>query len=243
MNEQRKNAPDDAIKSCDAIIDETQKSLANAYYFRAGARADKRDFDGAIGDYGLALRLYPNDPDYLNSRGSVYEAKNDFDRAFSDYNAAIKADPKSINSYNSRGAAFQRKGDFARAAADYGEVVRLQPNNVDAWSARCWVRAIAPNQAQLALGDCNAALKLKADAADVLDTRGFVYLKLGQSDNAIKDYDAALKIDPKLAGSLYGRGLAKLRKGDKGGSANDIAAAKTIKGDIETEFARYGLKP
>ena len=32
MNEQRKNAPDDAIKSCDAIIDETQKSefLGNA---------------------------------------------------------------------------------------------------------------------------------------------------------------------------------------------------------------------
>ena len=53
----------------------------------------------------------------------------------------------------------------------------------------------------------------------MLDTRGFVYLKLDQIDNAIKDYDAALKLDAKLAGSLYGRGLAKLRKGDRNGAA------------------------
>jgi len=243
MNEQKANSVDDTVKACDAVIDETQKSLANAYYFRATAKFDKKDFDGAIGDYGLALRLYPADPDYLNSRGAAFEAKRDLDHALADYSAAIKANPKAIYGYNSRGAAYQRKGDFARASADYGEVTRLQPDNIDAWSARCWVRAITPGQTQLALGDCDAALKIKPDAADVLDTRGFVRLKLGQNDNAIKDYDAALKIDPKLAGSLYGRGVAKLRKGDKNGGAADVAAAKAIKADIDSEFTRYGVRP
>ena len=76
----------------------------------------------------------------------------------------------------------------------------------------------------------------------MLDTRGFVYLKLGQTENAIKDYDAALKLDPKLAGSLYGRGLAKTRKGDRTGGSADIAAAKAIKTDIAEEFARYGVR-
>ena len=119
----------------------------------------------------------------------------------------------------------------------------MQPNNIDAWSARCWVRAMTPGQAQQALSDCDQALKIKADVPDVLDTRGFVNLKLNQFDNAIKDYDAALKGDPKLAGSLYGRGLAKLRKGDRNGGTADIDAAKGIKADIAEEFARYGLKP
>ena len=178
---------DTAIKGCDAVIGETLKNLANAYYFRGSAKFGKSDFDGAIGDYGQALRLDPSDPDYLNSRAAAYEAKKDIDRALADYNEAIKTNPNSIYAYNNRGAVFQRKGDFARAAADYGEVTRLQPNNIDAWSARCWVRAISPGQTQQALADCNAALKIKADAADVLDTRGFVYLKLGQTDNAIKD--------------------------------------------------------
>jgi tetratricopeptide (TPR) repeat protein len=243
MNEQKANAVDDTIKGCDAVIDETQKSLANAYYFRASAKFNKKDLDGAIGDYGLAIKIYPNDPDYLNSRGAAFEAKNDLDHALADYDAVIKADPKAVYGYNSRGAAYQRKGDFARAAADYGEVTRLQPNNLDAWSARCWVRAITPNQAQLALGDCNTALKIKPDASDVLDTRGFIHLKLGQADAAIKDYDAALKLDPKLAGSMYGRGLAKMRKGDKNGGTADMAAAKTLRANIADEFARYGVKP
>jgi tetratricopeptide (TPR) repeat protein len=243
MNDQKSASVDTAIKGCDAVIGETLKNLANAYYFRGSAKFSKSDFDGAIGDYGQALRLDPSDSDYLTSRAAAYEAKKDIDRALADYNDAIKANPNSIYAYNNRGAAFQRKGDFARAAADYGEVTRLQPNNLDAWSARCWVRALSPGQTQQALADCNAALKIKADASDVLDTRGFVYLKLGQSDNAIKDFDAALKGDPKLAGSLYGRGLAKIRKGDRNGGNADMAAAKALKSDIAEEFSRYGLKP
>jgi tetratricopeptide (TPR) repeat protein len=243
MNERKSASVDAAIKSCNAVIDETLKNLANAYYFRASARFGKSDFEGAIGDYSQALRLDPSDADYLNSRAQAFEAKNDMDKALADYSTAIKANPNSIYAYNNRGAAYQRKGDLARAAADYGEVTRLQPNNIDAWSARCWVRAISPGQTQTALSDCNEALKIKSDAADVLDTRGFVYLKLGQTDNAIKDYDAALRGDPKLAGSLYGRGIAKIRKGDRAGGSADMTAAKGLRKDIAEEFARYGLKP
>ena len=243
MNERKSTKPDVVIKSCDAVIDETLKNLANGYFYRGVAKADKNDFDGAIGDYTQALKVDPQDPDYLNSRAQAYEAKNELDKALADYNQSLKLNPKSIYVYNNRGAAYQRKGDYARAAADYGEVTRLQPNNIDAWSARCWVRAMSPGQAQQALADCEQALKIKAGVPDVLDTRGFVYLKLNQFDNAIKDYDAALKGDPRLAGSLYGRGIAKLRKGDRNGGSSDISAARQIRADIADEFGRYGLKP
>jgi tetratricopeptide (TPR) repeat protein len=157
--------------------------------------------------------------------------------------AAIRLNPKLAEPYNNRGSAYQRKGDFARASADYGEVTKLQPQNADAWSARCWVRGVAGREVQQALQDCNQALKLKADAPDVLDSRGFVYLKLGQNDSAINDYNAALKLDPKLAGALYGRGVAKQKKGDRTGSAADIAAAKAIQANIAEEFAKYGVRP
>ena len=50
MNERKSAKPEVAIKSCDAVIDETLKNLANGYYFRGVAKADKNDFDGAIGD-------------------------------------------------------------------------------------------------------------------------------------------------------------------------------------------------
>jgi tetratricopeptide (TPR) repeat protein len=76
----------------------------------------------------------------------------------------------------------------------------------------------------------------------VLDSRGFVYLKLGDYDRAIADYDAALKNNPKIAYSLYGRGVAKLKKGDNDSGNSDIAAAKAINPDSAEDFVRYGVK-
>ena len=96
---------------------------------------------------------------------------------------------------------------------------------------------------QAALIDCNAALRIEPNDEDILDSRGFVYLRLGEFDKSIADYDGALKIDPRRAHSLYGRGLAKHKKGDAVGATSDIAAAKAIQGDIAEEFARYGVTP
>ena len=242
MNERKSLAPALVVKSCDAVIDETIRNLANAYYFRGGATLTQRDYDGAIASFSQAIKLDPMQSEYLTGRAAAYEGKNDYGNAIADYSQAIKLDPKSAYAFNNRGAVFQRKGDYARAAADYGEVTRLQPDNLDAWSMRCWVRAISPGQTQQALADCNQALRIRADAADALDTRGFIHLKLGQHDNAIKDYDAALRIDPKNAGSLYGRGLAKSKSGDRDGGTADIAAAKALKANIAEEFARYGIR-
>lgn len=242
QNGDRSVQPDVSIGSCNAMIQETVKNLAAAFYYRANAHQAKKDFDKAIADYTQAISIDPTDADYLNGRAEAYEAKKDLSRAMADYDKAIQINPKSVYAYNNRGASFQRKGDFARASADYGEVTKLTPKNPDAWAARCWVRAAGGREVQQALSDCNEALKLKADAPDVLDTRGFVHLRLGKFDDAIKDYDAALKLDPKIAGALYGRGFAKMKKGDKSGAAADITAAKTIQQDIESEYSKLGLR-
>ena len=241
-NSDKSMQPDTSIGGCNAVIQETAKNLAAAYFFRGAAHVAKSDFDRAIADYTQAIAIDPTESDYLNSRAAIYEQKNDMTRAMADYDAAIKLNPKSAYAYNNRGASFQRKGDYARASTDYGEVTRLQPKNPDAWAARCWVRAAAGREVQQALNDCNESLKLKADQPDVLDTRGFVYLRLGKMDDAIKDYDAALKLESKLLSALYGRGVAKARKGDKAGGISDITAAKSMKSDIESEFSRYGIR-
>jgi len=75
-----------------------------------------------------------------------------------------------------------------------------------------------------------------------LDSRGLIYLKLGDYDQAIASYDETLKLDPKYADSLYGRGIAKLRKGDTSDGNADIAPAKAIKPDVAEDFAGYGVK-
>jgi len=108
---------------------------------------------------------------------------------------------------------------------------------------RCWARAIAGRELPLAVADCTEALRIARNDANIMDSRGFTYLRLSQLNDAVADYDEALKLNPKQAGSLYGRGLAKLKKGDAGGGEADIAVAKAIQADIAEEFARYGVTP
>ena len=109
------------------------------------------------------------------------------------------------------------------------------------WNGRCWTRAIL-GALQAALEDCNKAIQSGSNNAATYDSRGLIYLKMGQFDAAIDDYDAALRSDPKLASALYGRGLARFKKGDKAGSDTDISTAKAIQARIGDNFKRYGVE-
>ena len=214
---------------------------SKAYKNRGDVYRDQGDYDGAIANYNQTILLNPNDASAFNERGSAYSSKNEYDRANADYDQAIRLDPTNALPFNNLGNTFELKSDKARAAPDFDEATRLQPTDADAWNKRCLARAIVGSELQQALLDCNESLRLRANDAATLDSRGFTYLKLGDVDNAIADYDAALEIDQKLATSLYGRGLAKRKKGDVDGSNADIALAKSIKSDIVEDFARYGV--
>ena len=80
-------------------------------------------------------------------------------------------------------------------------------------------------------------------AADILDSRGLVRLRLGQFAGAIADYTAALSLSPQAASSLFGRGLARLASGDAAGAKADLAVARALMPGIAAVFARYGVKP
>ena len=213
MNEQKSASVDTAIKSCDAVIDETLKNLANAYYFRASAKFGKSDFDGAIGDYGQALRVERRTRTTSTAAPRPTKPRTISTSALADYNQSIKTNPSSIYAYNNRGAVVSAQGRFRprRRRLRRGDGLQPTTSTPGARAAGC---------ARSARPDAAGAVGLQRGAQDqsrrarVVDTRGFVYLKLGQTDNAIKDYDAALKLDLKLAGSLYGRGIAKTRRGD-----------------------------
>jgi len=177
-----------------------------------------------------------------NNRGVGYKNKGDVDRAFADYDRAIELDPEYALAFYNRANARDDSNDHDRAIADYGAAIRLDPKYADAFVGRCAARAEAGRDLQPALADCNEALGLRPNDAGAIDTRGFVYLRLGQLDSAIADYDAALRLNPRLASALYGRGLAKQKKSDSAGGSTDIAAAKAIQPNIADVFAGYGVK-
>src|SRR5215467_2582742 len=176
------------------------------------------------------------------NRGYAWRYKGDFDRAIADYDQAIGFDPKDALAYNNRGNAWGAKDDLDRAVADYDQAIGINPKFVAPYQNRCLARAIAGRNLPQALSDCDQALGLRPNDANTMDSRGFVYLRLGRLDDAIVEYDAALKLAPKAATSLFGRGIAKQRNGDTAGGDADMAAAKAIDASIAEKFANYGVK-
>ena len=83
---------------------------------------------------------------------------------------------------------------------------------------------------------------MEPNVAATFDSRGLIYLKLGEWDSAITDYSSALRLDPKLASALYGRGLAKLKKRETIEGNADVAAAKELAANIAEEFVHYGVQ-
>jgi tetratricopeptide (TPR) repeat protein len=229
---------DRAIADCDKAI-ELDPKPARGYYVRCWVYLQKEDYDRGIADCDKAIELDPKFAKAYLDRCGNYWGKKDYDRAISDCNKAIELEPKFAEAYTARCLIYTQKQERDRAIADCDQAIELDPKSARAYNLRCLNR-VTVGQLQSALADCNESLSLRPGYR-TLNSRGLVYLKLGDYDRAIADYDAALRIDPNCATSLYGRGIAKLWKRDESGGNSDIASAKAIKPDIAEEFAIYGV--
>ncbi|MCF8531684.1 MAG: tetratricopeptide repeat protein [Reyranella sp.] len=217
-------------------------SSSQAYFYRGLIHSRRNETAAALSDYDAAVERSAINVDALTSRAAIYAREGKFDLAIRDLDAAIAVDKQNPNVFFNRGYARFASAEYQKAIADYTAALDLDENFGLAYNNRCLARAVAGQDLLKALADCDVALRLMPVNLDVHDTRGFIYLKLGDAALALNEYNAALASDPNRATALFGRGLAKIRTGDIAGGEADQAAARRINPGIEQEFAVYGLK-
>ncbi len=212
-----------------------------------GRRADlyerKGDFAHAIADRTAAI-----DADHLprathyRQRAETYAAAGDIDHALADADMYILLDPKFDGAYIARGDIEFQAGRVAAGRTDFDHARTLRSErSTYTDNEMCWDQAAAGVDLDKALADCNAALAKSPRYANALDSRGFVYFRMGQYDAAIADYTAALKLRARMASSLFGRGLAEQKKGMTTEAAADLAAARAADPTIDETFKGYGV--
>jgi tetratricopeptide (TPR) repeat protein len=198
----------------------------------------------AMADFDATLKLKPDDVPALIARAGLRLAGHETAQAVQDLEAADKASAKEDDS-RLQIAMLYANADAPRAAIEQYSVW-IDANSEDAHLAaalngRCWLRALTNVDLNKALDDCNRAIRNTPKNAAMFDSRGLVYLRLGDFDKAIADYNAALAINPRLGWSLYGRGLAEQRKGLTAQGAADISAATAINPKLVDEVKKRGL--
>lgn len=215
---------------------------AQAYVVRGLANNRRGQKQLAMQDYDAALQRAPRYPQALANRAALYAEERKYDLALRDLDASISSDPDNPVAYYNRGYAHFAKHDYDKALADYDAAIKLDPTMGLAYNNRCLIRAITGKDLVAGIQDCDTAQKLLPLNLDVRDTRGFIFLKLGDPRLALNEYNAALDVDPNRPLALYGRGIARIMTGQTREGEGDKAAALTLDPEVAEQFAIYGLK-
>jgi len=215
---------------------------AVAYVALGLAESRRGNRTAAMQDYEAALKRDPRRVDALVNIAALQLLDHKPEAAVTALDRAIAIDPRNALAFYNRGFAYFSLKAYDKAIADYGKAIEINPQMGLAYNNLGLTKAIAGDDLTGALADNDRAVKLLPLNLEVCDTRGFIYLKMGEPAKALAAYNAALDIDPNRALSLYGRGLAKIRMGDVAAGRGDQAAAATINPEVADDFAMYDLK-
>ena len=234
-----------AIADYDAAI-KADAADPESYYLRALAKWRVRQLAEAKDDLDQALTMTPDNIQYRMARGRLCLSTNDETGAGADFDAVAGLQPDDAAVGLEIADIYTDYDHFEGAISRLGRWVDKYPKSGKlpvALNNRCRARAMMGKELELALADCNASLKIDPRSPVTLDSRGLVWLRLGNYDEAVADYKAGIKLKPKEAWSLYGLGLAEIKKNRKEDGNASIQAALARDPEIANKFQKLGLTP
>ena len=234
----KKGNEQEAIKLANQVL--ATKQSAKAYFYRAYAKYDLGDKQGAIADFNQAIAIDPQDAKAYYNRGVTKDDLGDKQGAIADYNEAIAIDPQDAKAYINRGVTKSALGDKQGAIADYNQAIAINPRNADPYYNR-GVTKSALGDKQGAIADYNQAIAINPRNADAYYNRSVAKSALGDMQGAIADYNQVIAINPKDAQAYYNRGVTKDDLGDKQGAIADYNQAIAINPQYAEAYNNRGV--
>jgi tetratricopeptide (TPR) repeat protein len=149
-NYKDKDKFDPGLAACSRLINSGHykgKALAALYRARGSWKQKKGELDASLGDYGISIRLEPDNVESYDYRADVYQQQGNLDLALADYDHASRIDPTYAASYYSRGLIYEKKGDVAKARTEYNSAIAVPTKDrIAQWAqdnARARLKALA----------------------------------------------------------------------------------------------------
>lgn len=195
-------------------------------------------------DFDQALALDPTQVDALFGRAVLRFNAKDRDGAKVDLDALDRTLAPQAQLRLAMSQMYLGLEEPAKTIAQLDQWLPAHPREIGrevALNRRCWARVTLGVELEQALNDCNNAIDANPRNASYLDSRGWVWLRLGKYDKAVADFDRSIEYRPANAWSLYGRGLARTRLGDAARGDADLGEARKVLADIDGKIASVGL--
>jgi tetratricopeptide (TPR) repeat protein/predicted aspartyl protease len=221
-----------------------EPGTASFFSTRASVQRALRQADKARADLDTALRLDPGQASARIERAWMRFGAGEREPALEDLSVLDKTLPGPSQIRQSMAHLYGTLDLPAQALAQWNLWIPTHPHEItreSAYNGRCWARVELGTELDKALDDCDEAVDADSRNPSYLDSRAWVYLRLGKLQKALADFDRGLALRPTGTWSLYGRALVHLRLGETAPGQSDLASARQQEHGIDEAVRRAGL--
>ncbi len=210
--------------------------LAEPYLYRAIAKIELGDFQGADQDCTDAIERNPFIPQAYYARGFARKNLEYYKDATADFTKALEFSPDApyllVNRMDSR----EKTGDYQGAMSDLDLYMRLNSKNLNLYYEK--------GRLQLAMKDTAAAeqtfnryIELDSTNSAGWSARALLKMQKNDRDGALNDYNQAIKRNSVYFGDYINRGILNVQKKNFKQALSDYNNA--IKYDKTSSLAYY----
>lgn len=156
----------------------------------------EKDFDHAIKDLSVALKLVPHDLEALERRAFCHAKLHEYAASIADYSKLIAYAPLDGGPYLERGLAYEKSGKPAEAKADRAKAAELGCHPGDRDDVLRTKELYYRGRYQEAINRFNFLVNRGCRTAELFYLRGYCYMREDRYTEAAGDFTQYIKIRP-----------------------------------------------
>lgn len=195
--------------------------LAQPYFYRALAKFNLDDLQGAENDATAAIERNPFITDAYELRGITRQNLGRTQEAIADYEEALRQLPENQSILFNKALAEESLGHYDKAQATYAEILRAHPSYDAGYIGRAKLE-LARGDTISAVADLDKAIELNPNAVNAYILRADVAIGNGEDySSALKDMDRAVRLLPRQSGLYVNRAFLRYKLDDYFGAMAD----------------------
>ncbi|MDR2138169.1 MAG: tetratricopeptide repeat protein [Tannerella sp.] len=210
--------------------------LAEPYFYRAVAKLNLDDFQGAEDDCSLCIERNPFLSQAYYARGIARQSTEKYDAAISDYQRGLELRPGDRSMLANRAIACLQKKDYTEAEKAFEELITAYPKLSLGYLTR-GAMYLEKGDTALALNDYNKAIEIDPYHAPCYGSRAIVLYQTNRLEEALADLNEAIRLNTRESGYYINRGLVRYQLNDLRGAMADYDQVITM--DARNLIARF----
>ena len=226
-----------ALECYDTAIDLDASIASDCYYHRGIAHMQMEEFELAVVDFDVSIRLDPTNAGTYHMRGIANSVTGNYQQAVADIDRAAELAPDDASWSVIREAIINI---FNNTFNEYDRAIADNPGDPVNWCLR-GLHFLDHDYYHRAVDDFSQAIRLDPKMFEAWYNRGLAYARQEDSKQALENYNMAIGILPDRAEAYYSRALIWRREDNQPNALSDFDKAIELNPEYADAYLNRGV--